>query len=58
MELEGLLPCSQETVDDDDDDDDDDDESKVVPVIFSEHNAMNAYWGSGGIAPRVLDLGH
>jgi hypothetical protein len=34
-----------------------------LPRIFSintcastEHHAMNAYWGSGGMAPRVLDL--
>jgi hypothetical protein len=28
---------------------------KVVPVIFyTEHHAMKAYWGSGGIAPRIL----
>jgi hypothetical protein len=30
---------------------------KVVPVIFlTEHHAMKAYLGSGGIAPRILDL--
>jgi len=28
-------------------------QSKVVP----DHNAMNAYWGNGGTAPRILDLG-
>jgi hypothetical protein len=28
---------------------------KVVPVIFlTEHHAMKAYWGNGGIAPRIL----
>jgi len=28
---------------------------KVVPLLFlSEHHAMKAYWGNGGIAPRVL----
>jgi hypothetical protein len=28
---------------------------EVVPVLFStEHHAMKAYWGSGGIAPRIL----
>jgi hypothetical protein len=28
---------------------------KVVPVLFlTEHNAMKAYWGSGGIAPLIL----
>jgi hypothetical protein len=28
---------------------------KVVPVIFlTQHNAMKAYWGSGGIAPLIL----
>jgi hypothetical protein len=32
-------------------------ESKVVPVLLTEHHAMKAYWGSGGIAPRILDLG-
>jgi hypothetical protein len=26
-------------------------------LFLTEHNAMKAYWGSGGIAPRVLDLG-
>jgi hypothetical protein len=31
---------------------------KVVPVPFViEHYAMKAYWGSGCIAPRILDLG-
>jgi hypothetical protein len=30
---------------------------KVVPVILTEHHAMEAYWGSGGIVPRILDLG-
>jgi hypothetical protein len=32
---------------------------KVVPVLFSltQHHAMKAYWGSGGIAPHILDLG-
>jgi len=27
---------------------------KVVPVLSSEHHVMEAYWGSGGIAPRIL----
>jgi hypothetical protein len=27
---------------------------KVVPVLLTKHHAMNAYWGSGGIAPRIL----
>jgi hypothetical protein len=28
---------------------------KVVPVLFlTEHHAMKAYRGSGGIAPRIL----
>jgi hypothetical protein len=28
---------------------------KVVPVLFlTEHHAMKAYWGSGGIAPLIL----
>jgi hypothetical protein len=31
---------------------------KVVPVLFlTEHHAMKAYWGSGVIVPRILDLG-
>jgi hypothetical protein len=25
--------------------------------LLIEHHAMKAYWGSGGIAPRILDLG-
>jgi len=30
-------------------------QGKVVPVLFlTEHHAMKAYWGSGGIAPRIL----
>jgi hypothetical protein len=31
--------------------------SKVVPVLSTEHHAMKAYWGSRGIAPRIIDLG-
>jgi hypothetical protein len=28
---------------------------KVISVHFlTEHHAMKAYWGSGGIAPRIL----
>jgi hypothetical protein len=29
---------------------------KVVPVLFplTERHPMKAYWGSGGIAPRIL----
>jgi hypothetical protein len=28
---------------------------KVIPVLFlTEHQAMTAYWGSGGIAPLIL----
>jgi hypothetical protein len=29
---------------------------KVVPVLFflTKHHAMQAYWGSGGIAPLIL----
>jgi hypothetical protein len=27
----------------------------VVPVLcLTKHHAMKAYWGSGGIAPRIL----
>jgi hypothetical protein len=33
------------------------DKGKVVPVLFNERHAMKAYCGSGGIAPRILDLG-
>jgi hypothetical protein len=29
---------------------------KAVPVLLTEHHAMKAYWGSGVIAPRILDL--
>jgi hypothetical protein len=31
--------------------------SKVDPVLVTEHQAMKAYCGSGGIAPRILDGG-
>jgi hypothetical protein len=35
-----------------------DDKGKDAPVLFlTEHHAMKAYWGSRGIAPRILDLG-
>jgi hypothetical protein len=30
---------------------------KVVPVLLTEHHAMKAYWGSGGIAPLIPDIG-
>jgi hypothetical protein len=31
---------------------------KVVPVLFlTDHHVMKAYWVSGCIAPRILDLG-
>jgi hypothetical protein len=30
---------------------------KVVPVLLTEHHAMKTYWGSGGIALLILDLG-
>jgi hypothetical protein len=30
---------------------------KVSPVLWTEHHAMKAYWGSGGIAPRTFDFG-
>jgi hypothetical protein len=29
---------------------------KVVPVLLTEHHVMKAYWRSGGIAPRILNL--
>jgi hypothetical protein len=35
--------------------------SKKVKVKLSlcltKHHAMKAYWGSGGVAPRILDFG-
>jgi hypothetical protein len=27
---------------------------EVVLVLLTEHHAMKAYWGSGGIDPRIL----
>jgi hypothetical protein len=27
---------------------------KVVSVLLTEHHAIKAYWGSGGIAPIIL----
>jgi hypothetical protein len=27
---------------------------KVVPVLSTEHHVVKAYWGSEGIAPRIL----
>jgi len=30
---------------------------KAIPVLFlSEHHAMKAYWGSGGVAPCILNF--
>jgi len=30
---------------------------KVVPVLLlTEHHAIKAYWGSGVVAPLILDL--
>jgi hypothetical protein len=29
---------------------------KVAPVLSTEHHPMKAYWGSGDIAPPILDL--
>jgi hypothetical protein len=26
----------------------------LCPCALTEHHAMKAYWGSGGIAPRIL----
>jgi len=26
-------------------------------VCLTKHHLMKTYWGSGGIAPRILDLG-
>jgi hypothetical protein len=28
-----------------------------LSLCLTEHHAMKAYWGSGGIAPLILDLG-
>jgi hypothetical protein len=28
-----------------------------LPVFVAEHHPMKAYWESGGIVPRILDLG-
>jgi hypothetical protein len=30
---------------------------KVVPVLLTEHHAMKSYWGSGVIAPPILNVG-
>jgi hypothetical protein len=31
---------------------------KIKLSLYStKHHAMKTYWGSGGIAPRILDLG-
>jgi hypothetical protein len=27
---------------------------KAVSVLLTEHDAMKAYWGSGGITPLIL----
>jgi hypothetical protein len=32
------------------------DKGKVPVVFLTEHHVMKAYWGSGGIAPCILDL--
>jgi hypothetical protein len=28
-----------------------------LSLYLGKHHAMKTYWGSGGIAPRILDLG-
>jgi hypothetical protein len=28
-----------------------------LSCALTEHHAMKAYWGSGGIVPQILDLG-
>jgi hypothetical protein len=28
-----------------------------LSLCLTKHHSMKAYWGSGGIAPRILDLG-
>jgi len=30
---------------------------KLSLCFLTEHHSMKAYWGSGDIAPRILDLG-
>jgi hypothetical protein len=30
---------------------------KVKSLCLAKHHAMKAYWGSGGTAARILDLG-
>jgi hypothetical protein len=30
---------------------------KVVPILLTKHHAMKTYWGSGGIALCIIDLG-
>jgi hypothetical protein len=33
-------------------------QSKVILVLFlTEHHDVKMYWGNGGIAPHILDLG-
>jgi hypothetical protein len=33
-------------------------ERQRCPCALTEHHAMKAYWRSGGIASRILDLGN
>jgi hypothetical protein len=28
-----------------------------LSLCLTQHHAMKTYWGSGGIAPRILDFG-
>jgi hypothetical protein len=28
-----------------------------LSLCLTKHHAMKTYWGSGGIAPRIIDLG-
>jgi hypothetical protein len=30
---------------------------KRCPCTLTEHHAMKAYWGSGGMTTRIVDLG-
>jgi hypothetical protein len=30
---------------------------KLSLCFLTEHHTIKAYWGSGGIAPRILDFG-
>jgi hypothetical protein len=29
---------------------------KIYPCVLTDHHSMKAYWGSGGRAPRIIDV--